>query len=131
MDRGGSHLPGIGRRATLVRSCPLADTSLLTTPLDALHRELGAKMVEFAGYAMPVQYPAGILAEHLHCRAAAALFDVSHMGQASLHGATAAQALEALVRQSGLAAMIATHNYELAARMDRRVTIEDGKVVEL
>ncbi|MBU6499636.1 MAG: glycine cleavage system aminomethyltransferase GcvT [Rhodospirillales bacterium] len=70
---------------------------LLTTPLDALHRELGARMVPFAGYAMPVQYPAGIMAEHLHCRAQAALFDVSHMGQASLHGAGAAAALEALV----------------------------------
>ena len=71
--------------------------TLKTTPLDALHRELGARMVAFAGYAMPVQYPAGIMAEHLHCRAAAALFDVSHMGQASLHGAGAAAALEALV----------------------------------
>src|SRR5579875_1165670 len=54
-------------------------------------------MVPFAGYEMPVQYPAGIMAEHLHCRAGAALFDVSHMGQASLHGATAAAALESLV----------------------------------
>ena len=71
--------------------------ALRSTPLDALHRELGARMVPFAGYAMPVQYPAGIMAEHLHCRAAAALFDVSHMGQASLHGAGAALALERLV----------------------------------
>lgn len=70
---------------------------LLTTPLDALHRALGARMVPFAGYSMPVQYPAGVLAEHLHCRAQTALFDVSHMGQASLHGAAAADALEALV----------------------------------
>jgi aminomethyltransferase len=75
---------------------------MLTTPLDALHRELGARMVPFAGYAMPVQYPAGIMAEHLHCRSGAALFDVSHMGQASLYGASskpggAAAALEALV----------------------------------
>src|SRR3984885_6997723 len=53
-------------------------------------------MVEFAGYAMPVQYQ-GVLAEHLHCRTQAALFDVSHMGQATLEGATAAAALEALV----------------------------------
>ena len=70
-----------------------------TTPLDSLHRALGARMVPFAGWLMPVQYPAGVLAEHLHCRAAggAALFDVSHMGQASLHGRTAAVALEALV----------------------------------
>ncbi len=53
-------------------------------------------MVPFAGWSMPVQYPAGVLAEHLHCRAGAALFDVSHMGQASLHGSAAAAALEAL-----------------------------------
>ena len=75
----------------------MSDETLLTTPLDGLHRELGGKMVPFAGYAMPVQYPAGILTEHLHCRAKAALFDVSHMGQASLRGAGAAAALEALV----------------------------------
>src|SRR5262249_57458589 len=73
------------------------DSQLKTTPLDALHRELGARMVPFAGYAMPVQYPAGIMAEHLHCRAKAALFDVSHMGQGSLLGAAAAPALERLV----------------------------------
>jgi aminomethyltransferase len=69
---------------------------LLETPLASLHRELGGRMVPFAGYAMPVQYPAGIMAEHLHCRAAAALFDVSHMGQAELVGEGAAAALEAL-----------------------------------
>ncbi|MCX8517026.1 MAG: glycine cleavage system aminomethyltransferase GcvT, partial [Rhodoferax sp.] len=54
---------------------------LLTTPLHALHLELGARMVPFAGYSMPVQYPAGLLAEHHHTRRAAGLFDVSHMGQ--------------------------------------------------
>ncbi len=69
---------------------------LLSLPLDALHRELGARMVPFAGYEMPVQYPAGVLAEHLHCRAHAALFDVTHMGQASLHGAGAVATLERL-----------------------------------
>ena len=53
-------------------------------------------MVPFAGYAMPVQYAPGIMAEHLHCRAQAALFDVSHMGQAELHGESAAAALERL-----------------------------------
>jgi aminomethyltransferase len=68
------------------------------TPLDALHRELGARMVPFAGWEMPVQYRAGVLAEHLHCRAAgqAALFDVSHMGQATLTGPGGTAALEAL-----------------------------------
>jgi aminomethyltransferase len=69
---------------------------LKATPLDAWHRAHGARMVEFAGYAMPVQYQ-GVLAEHLHCRSQAALFDVSHMGQATLTGATAAAALERLV----------------------------------
>ncbi len=71
-------------------------TPLKATPLDAWHRAFGARMVPFAGYAMPVQYQ-GVLAEHLHCRAQAALFDVSHMGQATLSGADAAAALERLV----------------------------------
>jgi aminomethyltransferase len=72
---------------------------LLETPLAGLHRELGAKMVPFAGYSMPVQYPLGILSEHNWTRASAGLFDVSHMGQATLIGpdhATTARALEAL-----------------------------------
>ena len=70
---------------------------LARTPLHALHLELGAKMVPFAGYAMPVNYPGGILAEHRHCRSAAGLFDVSHMGQVRLVGDDAARALESLV----------------------------------
>ena len=70
---------------------------LLQTPLHALHLELGARMVPFAGYSMPVQYPAGILAEHRQCRHEAALFDVSHMGQLLLQGDDAAAALETLV----------------------------------
>jgi aminomethyltransferase len=70
---------------------------LLQTPLHALHLRLGARMVPFAGYAMPVQYPAGLMAEHKQCREAAALFDVSHMGQVRLVGADAAAALETLV----------------------------------
>ncbi|MEO0752272.1 MAG: glycine cleavage system aminomethyltransferase GcvT [Pseudomonadota bacterium] len=57
---------------------------LNTTPLHALHRELGGKMVPFAGYEMPVQYPLGVMKEHLHTRAQAGLFDVSHMGQVIL-----------------------------------------------
>ncbi len=76
---------------------PETNTTLLTTPLDALHREYGAKMVPFAGYAMPVQYPKGILKEHLHTRQSASLFDVSHMGQAFLKGKDAIEAFEALV----------------------------------
>ncbi len=72
------------------------DHHLERTPLDALHRDLGARMVPFAGYALPVQYQ-GIIAEHLHTRAQASLFDVSHMGQAVLRGEGAPAALETLV----------------------------------
>ncbi|MEM7491212.1 MAG: glycine cleavage system aminomethyltransferase GcvT, partial [Pseudomonadota bacterium] len=74
-------------------------------PLAALHREMGGKMVPFAGYAMPVQYPAGVMAEHLHTRQKAGLFDVSHMGQIVVRGAGAAEALERLlpVNVTGLA----------------------------
>jgi aminomethyltransferase len=68
----------------------IASGILRRTPLHALHLELGGKMVPFAGYEMPVQYPAGILKEHLHTREKAGLFDVSHMGQAFLVGDTAA-----------------------------------------
>lgn len=78
-------------------STPAPESELLTTPLHALHLELGARMVPFAGYSMPVQYPAGLMAEHLHCRASAALFDVSHMGQLRLTGNDAAAALETLL----------------------------------
>ncbi|WP_322089323.1 glycine cleavage system aminomethyltransferase GcvT [Burkholderia sp. BCC1999] len=70
---------------------------LSRTALHDLHLELGAKMVPFAGYEMPVQYPLGILKEHLHTRDHAGLFDVSHMGQVMLTGADAAAALETLV----------------------------------
>ena len=69
----------------------------LKTPLHAVHLEAGAKMVPFAGYDMPVQYPLGVKKEHLHTRDAAGLFDVSHMGQLRLKGEGAAAALEALV----------------------------------
>jgi aminomethyltransferase len=81
--------------------------ALLTTPLEQWHRHHGARMVPFAGYSMPVQYDfkdelaqrckGGVMAEHLHCREQAALFDVSHMGQAMLHGHGQAAALERLV----------------------------------
>lgn len=70
---------------------------LKQTPLNALHRELGARMVPFAGYEMAVQYPDGIIKEHRHTRDAAGLFDVSHMGQIRLVGDGAAAALERLV----------------------------------
>ena len=74
-----------------------APAALLNTPLHALHIELGAKMVAFGGYDMPVQYATGVMAEHKHTRAAAGLFDVSHMGQLRLIGDNAAAALETLV----------------------------------
>ena len=74
-----------------------ADSPLLKTPLHALHLELGARMVPFAGYEMPVQYQAGLIAEHRHTREAAGLFDVSHMGQLKLIGPDAAAALETLM----------------------------------
>jgi aminomethyltransferase len=74
-----------------------APVELLQTPLHALHLELGARMVPFAGYSMPVQYPTGLMAEHLHTRASTGLFDVSHMGQLRLVGIDAASALETLM----------------------------------
>lgn len=76
----------------------MSDTQTLArTPLYPLHLELGARMVPFAGYSMPVQYPAGLMAEHHHTREEAGLFDVSHMGQLCLRGPAAAQAFETLM----------------------------------
>ena len=71
--------------------------TLLQVPLNDLHVALGARMVPFAGYSMPVQYPAGLMAEHIHTRTAAGLFDVSHMGQLRLVGPDAAAAFESLM----------------------------------
>ncbi len=71
--------------------------TLLKTPLHDLHVALGARMVPFAGYSMPVQYKSGLMAEHLHTRASAGLFDVSHMGQLRLVGPDAAAAFETLM----------------------------------
>jgi aminomethyltransferase len=72
-------------------------TDLKRTCLHGLHLSLGAKMVPFAGYEMPVQYPMGVMGEHKHTRAQAGLFDVSHMGQVILGARDAAEALERLV----------------------------------
>jgi aminomethyltransferase len=88
-----------GARVTIAETA----APLKRTPLHPLHVALGAKMVPFAGYEMPVQYPTGVLQEHLHTRAQAGLFDVSHMGQVRLAGADAARALEALVPSDLLA----------------------------
>jgi aminomethyltransferase len=106
------------------------------TPLYDLHRALGARMVGFAGYEMPVQYQSGIIAEHLHTRAKAGLFDVSHMGQISLFGAAAARALEALVPGDLQGLMLRRMRYTLlldeaggilddliVTRLDDRVTL--------
>ncbi|MGV8842480.1 MAG: glycine cleavage system aminomethyltransferase GcvT [Pseudomonas sp.] len=87
--------------------------TLANTALHALHLELGARMVPFAGYAMPVQYPLGVLKEHLHTRAAAGLFEVSHMGQIILRGPNAAKALETLVPVDILDLPIGRQRYAL------------------
>jgi aminomethyltransferase len=97
--------------------------TLLRTPLHALHVELGAKMVPFAGYDMPVQYPGGIIREHLHTRAAAGLFDVSHMGQVVVEGAGSAAFLESLVPADVQGLGINHQTYAL-------FTNEDGGVLD-
>ncbi len=90
---------------------PAEAPALLTTPLHALHLEHGARMVGFAGYDMPVSYPSGIIAEHKHCRASAALFDVSHMGQLRLVGDDAAKALETLVPMDVIGLAVGKQRY--------------------
>ncbi|MDO8385578.1 MAG: glycine cleavage system aminomethyltransferase GcvT [Polaromonas sp.] len=96
---------------------------LLTTPLHALHLELGARMVPFAGYSMPVQYPSGLMAEHLHTRTAAGLFDVSHMGQLRLAGADAAAALETLIPVDVIGLAAGKQRYGLLLN-------EDGGIID-
>lgn len=81
----------------MAASASSSDAPLLKTPLHDLHVELGARMVPFAGYSMPVQYPAGLMAEHKHTRDVAGLFDISHMGQLRLVGPDAAAAFETLM----------------------------------
>ena len=88
-------------------------TDLKTTPLNALHLELGARMVPFAGYSMPVQYPAGLMTEHRHTRTAAGLFDVSHMGQLRLTGADAAAAFETLIPVDVIGLAVGKQRYGL------------------
>ena len=101
-------------------------TELRETPLAALHRELGARMVPFAGYSMPVQYPTGIIAEHKQVRSSAGLFDVSHMGQAVLVGpdhATTARALEALTPGDFLGLGLGRTRYTL-------LMTDDGGIID-
>jgi len=97
--------------------------SLLTTPLNALHIELGARMVPFAGYSMPVQYPAGLMAEHNHTRNAAGLFDVSHMGQLRLVGPDAAAAFETLMPVDVIDLPVGKQRYGL-------LTTEEGTIID-
>ena len=104
----------------------VAATQLKRTPLNQLHRDLGARMVPFAGYEMPVQYPNGILKEHLHVRAATGLFDVSHMGQFEIRSHTgrsedAARALESVVPMDVVGLVAGRQRYAL-------LTNEDGGV---
>ncbi|MBH5370673.1 glycine cleavage system aminomethyltransferase GcvT [Bradyrhizobium glycinis] len=102
--------------------------SLKRTPLYDLHVSLGGKMVPFAGYDMPVQYPAGVLKEHLHTRAKAGLFDVSHMGQLALRPKSgkvedAARALERLVPQDIVAIAAGRQRYA-------QFTNDDGGILD-
>lgn len=101
--------------------------ALKETPLTALHKKLGAKMVPFAGYEMPLQY-SGIIAEHLHARSGAVLFDVSHMGQAILRGPDAAAALNELVVGDLVKLPVGKVRYTLLTN-DRGGIIDDLMVV--
>ncbi len=97
---------------------PKASAPLIDTPLHAMHMRLGARLVPFAGYNMPLQYPSGIIKEHLHTRAAASLFDVSHMGQIVLRPRSgriedAARALETLVPGDFLGLAVDRQRYTL------------------
>ena len=92
--------------------------SLLNVPLNDLHIALGARMVPFAGYSMPVQYPAGLIAEHKHTRTAAGLFDVSHMGQLRLVGPEAAAAFESLIPVDVIGLPVGKQRYGLLLNDD-------------
>ncbi len=98
-------------------------SELKKTALYDLHVELGAKMVPFAGYDMPVQYPLGVKKEHLHTRDHAGLFDVSHMGQVILKGDNAAAALEKLVPVDIIDLPVGKQRYAL-------FTNEDGGIMD-
>ncbi len=96
---------------------------LLNVPLNDLHIALGARMVPFAGYSMPVQYPAGLIAEHKHTRTAAGLFDVSHMGQLRLVGPDASAALESLLPVDVIDLPVGKQRYGLLLN-------EDGGIID-
>lgn len=106
----------------------MPEAELLQTPLHALHLELGARMVEFAGYDMPVQYKSGLIAEHQHTRTAASLFDVSHMGQLELIGPDAAAAFESLMPVNLIGLGVDKQRYGLLLT-DEGTIIDDLMVV--
>ena len=124
-DSGGSPWPMVTTHDLPSRlpSVTTHSASLLTTPLNALHIELGARMVPFAGYSMPVQYPAGLMAEHHHTRTAAGLFDVSHMGQLRLVGPDAAAAFESLMPVDVMDLAVGKQRYGLLLN-------EDGGIID-
>jgi len=97
--------------------------TLLKVPLNDLHVALGARMVPFAGYSMPVQYPEGLIAEHKHTRTSAGLFDVSHMGQLRLIGADAAAAFESLIPVDVIDLPVGKQRYGL-------LTNDDGGIID-
>ena len=99
------------------------DPPLLHTPLHGLHLELGARMVPFAGYSMPVQYPAGLMAEHHQTRESAGLFDVSHMGQLRLAGPGAAAAFESLMPVDVIDLAVGKQRYGL-------LLTEEGTIID-
>jgi len=103
-------------------------SDLKRTPLHDLHVELGGKMVPFAGYAMPVQYPPGVKKEHEHTRAACGLFDVSHMGQVLLRGPRPAESLETLVSADILGLAEGMQRYALFTSQDGGI-LDDLMVV--
>ena len=99
------------------------DPPLLHTPLHGLHLELGARMVPFAGYSMPVQYPTGLMAEHHQTRESAGLFDVSHMGQLRLAGPGAAAAFESLMPVDVIDLAVGKQRYGL-------LLTEEGTIID-
>ena len=104
--------------------------SLQKTPLFSLHEEFGGKMVPFAGYAMPVQYKDGIMKEHQHCRTQAGLFDVSHMGQAFVHGVDGADPAKELEKiMPGLLSSLKPGKMRYSLLLNDKGGIEDDLMV--
>ncbi len=98
-------------------------SELQRTPLHALHLELGARLVPFAGHELPVQYPAGLMAEHHHTRQQASLFDVSHMGQFFITGEGASLALESVMPVDVLGLAVGRQRYGL-------LTTDEGGIID-